>query len=381
LWASTLFDELLELGYDRSYPTMTRALRARGLRPACEPCAPTKGRAVAVIEHPPGEETQWDWVELPEPPAHWGWGKDAHLLVGSLSHSGRLAGSPIAPPTGGWWTPRRDRLSRHGELLDRTLEEFGLSPHTRVTLIVEGESEAQTVTRVMNHLGISARGEEIRVVNMRGISSAAAIEAAPERRHRVSRVQFLATHLVTPVIVEATPDYYVTLRPIAQVRIAADPEGEFTDPAAFKAKVLAMVQQNLADQDATDVDPDSPDQLLDVVTWEHEFEFAHFTDDELFTALATLNDTFDGRAPEHGRERLARCRAGRNNIRYVWDGWTPKPSKTKLAEALWPALRRRIDLAIRDSVDAPPMVAVVHQAHQEAIQGRRTHFVLPRSRR
>ena len=91
LWASTLFDELLELGYDRSYPTMTRALRARGLRPACEPCVPTKGRAVAVIEHPPVEETQWDWVELPDPPTHWGWGKDAHLLVGSLSQLRTLA--------------------------------------------------------------------------------------------------------------------------------------------------------------------------------------------------------------------------------------------------------------------------------------------------
>src|SRR5213592_1093172 len=30
LWATTLFDELLELGYDRSYPTFTRHLRARG---------------------------------------------------------------------------------------------------------------------------------------------------------------------------------------------------------------------------------------------------------------------------------------------------------------------------------------------------------------
>ncbi len=92
LWASTLYDELLDLGYDRSYPTMTRAIRARGLRPACEPCAPTKGRAVAVIDHPPGAETQWDWVELPDPPAHWGWGANAHLLVGALSHSGRWRG-------------------------------------------------------------------------------------------------------------------------------------------------------------------------------------------------------------------------------------------------------------------------------------------------
>jgi hypothetical protein len=63
-----------------------------GLRPACEACRPTKGRAVAVIEHPPGQETQWDWVELPDPPEHWGWGKTAYLLVGALSHSGRWRG-------------------------------------------------------------------------------------------------------------------------------------------------------------------------------------------------------------------------------------------------------------------------------------------------
>jgi transposase len=86
LWASTLFDELVDLGYLGSYPTMTRQLRARGLRPWCEPCRPAKGRPIAVIAHPPGEETQWDWVELPDPPP--GWGKNAHLLVGALSHSG-----------------------------------------------------------------------------------------------------------------------------------------------------------------------------------------------------------------------------------------------------------------------------------------------------
>ncbi|WP_083148844.1 Mu transposase domain-containing protein, partial [Mycobacterium intermedium] len=37
----------------------------------------------------PGEETQWDWLDLPDPPASWGWGKTAHLLVGSLAHSGK----------------------------------------------------------------------------------------------------------------------------------------------------------------------------------------------------------------------------------------------------------------------------------------------------
>ena len=45
-----------------------------------------------MIEHPPGEETQFDWLELPDPPAAWGWGKTRILLVGALAHSGRWRG-------------------------------------------------------------------------------------------------------------------------------------------------------------------------------------------------------------------------------------------------------------------------------------------------
>src|SRR3954453_18775580 len=95
LWAMTLFDEVTALGYDRAYSTFTRQLRARNLRPACEPCAPARGRPAAVIEHPPGEETQFDWVELPEPPVAWaaaGSSGRAFLLVGALAHSGRWRG-------------------------------------------------------------------------------------------------------------------------------------------------------------------------------------------------------------------------------------------------------------------------------------------------
>jgi transposase len=89
LWAATLLDELVPLGYPGSYPTLTRQIRARGLRPACTACAHVTARPNAIIEHPPGEETQFDWLELPNPPAHWGLPhKNAYLLVGSLAHSG-----------------------------------------------------------------------------------------------------------------------------------------------------------------------------------------------------------------------------------------------------------------------------------------------------
>jgi hypothetical protein len=92
LWASALLDELRELGYAGSYPSLTAAIRARGLRPHCEPCQASAGRDAAIIAHPPGEETQFDWVELPGPPPGWGCGAHAHLLVGALSSSGRWRG-------------------------------------------------------------------------------------------------------------------------------------------------------------------------------------------------------------------------------------------------------------------------------------------------
>jgi hypothetical protein len=37
VWASTLFDEVVELGYAASYQSFTRALRTRELRPRCPP--------------------------------------------------------------------------------------------------------------------------------------------------------------------------------------------------------------------------------------------------------------------------------------------------------------------------------------------------------
>jgi hypothetical protein len=57
VWASTLFDEVVELGYPGSYPSFTRALRVRGLRPVCLACTAGRHRESAIIDHPPGEET------------------------------------------------------------------------------------------------------------------------------------------------------------------------------------------------------------------------------------------------------------------------------------------------------------------------------------
>lgn len=97
LWAVTLLDELRPLGFEGSYPSLTRQIRDRSLRPACQACAHVTKRPNAVIEHPPGEETQFDWLELPDAPVQWGYPrKGAYVLVGSLAHSG-IWRAAIAP--------------------------------------------------------------------------------------------------------------------------------------------------------------------------------------------------------------------------------------------------------------------------------------------
>ena len=89
LWAVTLLDELRLLGFTGSYPTLTRQVRDRRLRPACLACAHVTKRPNAIIVHPAGEETQFDWVELPDAPIGWTFPtKRAYVLVGSLAHSG-----------------------------------------------------------------------------------------------------------------------------------------------------------------------------------------------------------------------------------------------------------------------------------------------------
>src|SRR6266851_2362340 len=88
LWATALYDEVVPLAYGLSYVSFARQLRLAGLRPHCEPCAGVSGRDTIEIDHPAGEEMQWDWFERRKAP----WGGTAYVLLGTLPHSGRVRG-------------------------------------------------------------------------------------------------------------------------------------------------------------------------------------------------------------------------------------------------------------------------------------------------
>lgn len=87
LLLSVLHRELAAEGFQYCYSSLVKEVRRLQLRPICPSCKHCRDRAPTVeIDHPPGEEIQWDWLELEETP----WGQKAYVLVGALSHSGRF---------------------------------------------------------------------------------------------------------------------------------------------------------------------------------------------------------------------------------------------------------------------------------------------------
>jgi transposase len=84
--ATVLLRELRPLGFQHSYPRLTRELRRLGLRPECPVCKRGGHRLTIELAHEPGEELQLDWLELTETP----WDEPSYVLVEALSHSGRI---------------------------------------------------------------------------------------------------------------------------------------------------------------------------------------------------------------------------------------------------------------------------------------------------
>ncbi len=134
VWASALFDEVVELGYARSYPSFVRQVRSAGLRPRCEACSGVTGRDTIDIVHPAGEEIQWDWFERRRAP----WDGTAYVLLGTLPHSGRSRGVIASSMD----------QAHLIEAMDGVLRRLGGTPrHWRVdrmaTVIVPGTADVQ----------------------------------------------------------------------------------------------------------------------------------------------------------------------------------------------------------------------------------------------
>jgi transposase len=164
--ATVLFRELVAAGFDRSYPTLVRELRRLELRPVCLVCEHRRGEQVTVeIEHPPGEEIQWDWLELHATP----WGEPAFVLLGALSHSGRFRGVFCEQMTFG----------HLAEAMHRVLVALGGTPRIwrtdRMATIVISNTDRLTVdaANAAKHYGVDIAVCPARRAQRKGVVEAA----------------------------------------------------------------------------------------------------------------------------------------------------------------------------------------------------------------
>lgn len=215
----------------------------------------------------------------------------------------------------------------------QTVMDFQLSDRPAICIAVEGPSEDLLFRRTLDLYGIDRRSSLVTIVDRKGAGADVAL---------------LARAIAVPRVI-ADHRYRDALRiqsPLTALLVVNDPENKFTTPEG-RARVLSTARESilaslpLPEQEL--IDPDELDHLLHVEVWNEEFEFAHFTDAELATAIMRVVES-----PPKGRreleDALRRCRSAKANIRNAWKSWprSQQPSKVLLADALWPVLETHI---------------------------------------
>jgi hypothetical protein len=266
------------------------------------------------------------------------------------------------------WHPLNERLSyRHGTL-DRNLMDLGISPHPRVVLVIEGDTEQVHVPLVWKALDYPNAPELMRVLKLGGVNrdleKVAAVTAAP---------------LVDGEI--GGPEGWQLIKPPTRLLIAVDPEGQFETAAKVartRNKIMREIQDVLRTQGVTNAKPAELDELVQIHTWSAScYEFTHFTDDELSDGIMTVHTTINGWTRQQLLDRIASERRRRKDIKEVWSQWERKPSKVELANALWPILEGKIRRRLTDPEAPTPEIAeIVWLAYVTAQNWRYESFVL-----
>jgi hypothetical protein len=287
---------------------------------------------------------------------------------------------PDVPRNG--WHPLVERLSYRDQTLDEDLMHLGISPHPRVVLAIEGETEQAHVPLVWKQLDYPDAPELLRLLMLGGVD------------RDLEKVAALAA---APLVGQKAPSQrpaWLLIKPPTCLYIAVDPEGQYFAPdnvPQTRTAILNEIRAVLRAQGVTAANTAELDELARIRTWSEScYEFAHFTDEELADGIMTVHTTIEGWTRDELVAALAYWRGRGADIKRVWRSgrwdeqqqkmtgpWEYTVSKTKLAAALWPALRAKID---RCRVDAdapvPEIVEVVQDAYHLAQRWRYQSFLL-----
>lgn len=250
---------------------------------------------------------------------------------------------------------RHDRLTTDFRERSETLFDFRLESTPAVVLAVEGDTEMTLVPRVLDMMGVGPGTGLIEVINLKSVNG---------------DVKLMARSVAVPRL---DPDGFVgarVLRPLTALFVAVDPEGPYrtaTDVEVARQQIVDEVRDALPIAITTPTLRSELEHLVKIETWGQGgcFEFAHFSDHQLATAIRRLVPS----APPLAKlkQALALARRHGSDIKNTWKNWYYKPSKVKLAEELWPILEKKLVSARATQL---PVVRVVSEAMDLAIHVR-----------
>lgn len=263
------------------------------------------------------------------------------------------------------WHPLRDRLSQREKSLDEELMNLGLSPHPRVVLAVEGETEELHAPLVWRALELPRAPELVRLLKLGGVGKDPVLPGV------LAATPLLASQ-------EEADDFWWGTKPPTCFFVAADPEGRYAPSKVEKTRRLiidgirsAITSQGAALEEAT------LEALVEIHAWRGGscYEFAHFSDDELESGIRAVHRTCNGLSHVELVAALREVRRSGKDIKEVWSTWTHQPSKRELARALWPALEAKVHEAGRGAAGLPEIAELLAHAYMTAQRYRYHTFV------
>ncbi|MCC8245068.1 hypothetical protein [Saccharothrix luteola] len=264
---------------------------------------------------------------------------------------------PLPDLTGSsWWTSQHDRLTpRHVDAptLERALAELGLSPHPKVILLVEGETELYHVPRLLAEFGLT-QPQDVRVQRTKGSKINA---------------HLIARYGVTPRVGRKLDNGWLLDASLTALLIAMDPENDFATQADrddVRRKLQDAIREEVEYQDAR-ISQEELDHLVHVQVWgDDKYELANFTDDELVPAVTALalkqhNPLVSSPTWEQDlRSQLMTARVAHDDIKVPLGRMRVKEDKVGLAQFLWPVLLSKCDAEYaNDNIQTPILELVL----------------------
>ena len=193
---------------------------------------------------------------------------------------------PLEKSAQGFRGPFDGRVGRRNQTgsLDALLSPFGLSPHPRLVLVCEGETERRLLRRLIPLLGMRLEDEFIRLVDREGVTP---------------NIDALVRFVATPRVELGDRRDYVTLtRPTTRILVVMDPHGSLVSEEGRQGEKdswIDRIHTALAREYGVPVPRSEVEHLVEVAVWPsgESFEFAHFTDLELAHAISVVGSVHD----------------------------------------------------------------------------------------